>query len=324
MRPRECLVDRVGPPAGTERDVEARADPARPRGDEGAAPGQPAQLFKLARGPRGKQPVERRSSQRRLVRRHRHGCRAPGESVDERQIGGIAIRGIASGDNKGFEQSVAMFVDGVYYGRDQLSRLPLVDMERVEVLRGPQPTLFGKNAIAGAVNITTRSPTDEFEGTVSGLYEFNHKELQLTGVLSGPLSDGVEARVVGYHRSMDGYFYNQKLKRNEPNVDEYYVRGKVEFDKDGPLAAELKLEYADFAMKGQPRDVFGAVGNYNAVFQGPFFVSTVPDYVREDNGYESRNKVFGATLNADLEIGEHTLTSVICARIIGSFHKSCV
>lgn len=222
----------------------------------------------------------------------------------------IAIRGIASGDNKGFEQSVAMFVDGVYYGRDQLSRLPLVDMERVEVLRGPQPTLFGKNAIAGAVNITTRSPTNEFEGTVSGLYEFNHKELQLTGVLSGPLSDGIEARVVGYHRSMDGYFYNQKLKRNEPNVDEYYVRGKVEFDKGGPLAAELKLEYADFAMKGQPRDVFGAVGNYNAVFQGPFFVSTVPDYVREDNGYESRNKVFGATLNADLEIGEHTLTSV--------------
>ena len=222
----------------------------------------------------------------------------------------IALRGIASGDNKGFEQSVAMFVDGVYYGRDQLSRLPLVDMERVEVLRGPQPTLFGKNAIAGAVNITTRSPTDEFEGSISGLYEFNHKEFQLTGVLSGPLSDGIEARVVGYHRSMDGYFYNQELDRDEPDVDEYYARGKIEFDKGGPFAAELKLEYADFQMKGQPRDVFGAVGNYNAVFQGPFFVSTDPDYVREDNGYESRNKVFGATLNADLELGDHTLTSV--------------
>lgn len=222
----------------------------------------------------------------------------------------IAIRGIASGDNKGFEQSVAMFVDGVYYGRDQLSRLPLIDMERVEVLRGPQPTLFGKNAIAGAVNITTRSPTDEFEGSVSGLYEFNHKEFQLNGVLSGPLSEGIEARVVGYYRTMDGYFYNQKLDRNEPNVDEKYFRGKLEFDRGGPFAAELKLEYADFETKGQPRDVFGAVGNYNAVFQGPFFVSTTPDYVREDNGYESRNKVFGATLNADLEIGEHTLTSI--------------
>ncbi|MDK2761675.1 MAG: TonB-dependent receptor [Sphingopyxis sp.] len=222
----------------------------------------------------------------------------------------IAIRGIASGDNKGFEQSVAMFVDGVYYGRDQLSRLPLVDMERVEVLRGPQPTLFGKNAIAGAVNITTRSPTDTFEGSVSGLYEFNHKEFQMTGMLSGPLSEGVEARIVGYRRTMDGYFFNQKLNRKEPNVDEYYVRGKLELDRGGPFAAELKLEYADFRMKGQPRDVFGAAGNYNSVFQGPFFVSTNPDYVREDNGYESKNKVFGATLNADLELGDHTLTSV--------------
>ncbi|WP_235302878.1 TonB-dependent receptor [Sphingopyxis sp. MWB1] len=222
----------------------------------------------------------------------------------------IAIRGIASGDNKGFEQSVAMFVDGVYYGRDQLSRLPLIDMERVEVLRGPQPTLFGKNAIAGAVNITTRSPTDEVEGSISGLYEFNHKELILTGVLSGPLSEGLEARVVGYHRSMDGYFYNQKLDRNEPNVEEYYARGKLEFDRGGPFSAELKLEYADFETKGQPRDVFGAVGNYKDVFQGPFFVSTDADYVREDNGYESRNKVFGATLNSELDIGERTLTSV--------------
>lgn len=222
----------------------------------------------------------------------------------------IAIRGIASGDNKGFEQSVAMFVDGVYYGRDQLSRLPLIDMERVEVLRGPQPTLFGKNAIAGAVNITTRSPTDEFEGSVSGLYEFNHKEFQLTGVLSGPLSDGVEARVVGYYRTMDGYFYNTKLDRDEPNVDEKYFRGKLEFDRGGPFAAELKLEYADFEAKGQPRDVFGAVGNYNTVFQGPFFVDTTPDYVRADNGYQSRNKVLGATLNMDLELGDHTLTSI--------------
>jgi outer membrane receptor protein involved in Fe transport len=109
---------------------------------------------------------------------------------------------------------------------------------------------------------------------------------------------------------MDGYFHNQELDRDEPNVDEYYVRGKLEFDKGGPFAAELKLEYADFEMKGQPRDVFGAVGNYNAVFQGPFFVSTDPDFIREDNGYESKNKVFGATLNADLELGDHTLTSV--------------
>jgi len=105
----------------------------------------------------------------------------------------IAIRGIFTGDNKGFEQSVAMFVDGIYYGRDQLVRLPLVDLERVEVLRGPQPTLFGKNAIAGAISVVTRKPTNEFEASVDVLHELEADETRFTGVLSGPLSDNVRA-----------------------------------------------------------------------------------------------------------------------------------
>ena len=117
----------------------------------------------------------------------------------------IAIRGIATGDNKGFEQSVAMFVDGIYYGRDQLVRLPLVDLERVEVLRGPQPTLFGKNAIAGAVSVVTRKPTEEFEASVDVMHETEAEETRFTGVLSGPLGNGVRARLVANYREMDGY-----------------------------------------------------------------------------------------------------------------------
>ena len=222
----------------------------------------------------------------------------------------IAIRGIASGDNKGFEQSVAMFVDGVYYGRDQLSRMPLVDLERVEVLRGPQPTLFGKNAIAGAVNVVSRRPSSDFEGSVSASYEFEHKEARVTGVLSGPLSDTIGARVVGYYRDMDGYFFNTRQNRNEPNLREAFVRGILDFEGDGPLSADVKLEYADFKTKGQPREAFGPVGNYGAVFAGPLFVETNEDYVRADGGYESRNKIFNSVLNADLEVGSHTLTSV--------------
>lgn len=89
----------------------------------------------------------------------------PNFFVAEAQIdSNISIRGVQTGSNKGFEQSVAMYFDGISYGRSQLIRTPLVDLERVEVLRGPQPTLFGKNAIAGAVNITSAKPTDEFEG----------------------------------------------------------------------------------------------------------------------------------------------------------------
>ena len=222
----------------------------------------------------------------------------------------IAIRGIASGDNKGFEQSVAMFVDGVYYGRDQLSRLPLVDLERIEVLRGPQPTLFGKNAIAGAVNVVSRRPTRDFEGSVSASYEFEHKEARVTGVLSGPVSENVGARLVGYYRDMDGYFFNTRQNRNEPNVREAFVRGIVDFKGDGPLSGDVKVEYADFKTKGQPREAFGPVGNYSAVFAGPLFVETNEDYVRADGGYLSRNKIFNSVINANLELGDHTLTSV--------------
>ncbi|ANY20241.1 Pesticin receptor precursor [Tsuneonella dongtanensis] len=223
----------------------------------------------------------------------------------------IAIRGIASGDNKGFEQSVAMFVDGVYYGRDQLSRMPLVDLERIEVLRGPQPTLFGKNAIAGAVNVVSRRPGNELEGSVNALYEFNHDEAKITGVISSPLTDsGLGARVVGYYRTMEGYFFNTRQDRREPNVREIFTRGILAYDGDSPLSADLKLEYADFKTKGQPREIFGAVGSYNAIFAGPLFVDTREDYVRADGGYQSRNKVFNAVLTANLELGAHTLTSV--------------
>jgi len=203
-----------------------------------------------------------------------------------------------------------MFVDGIYYGRDQLSRMPLVDLERIEVLRGPQPTLFGKNAIAGAVNVVSRRPTNDFEGSVSASYEFEHKEARVTGVLSGPISENIGARVVGYYRDMDGYFFNTRQNRNEPNVREAFVRGILDFKGDSPLSADVKVEYADFKTKGQPREAFGPVGIYSLVFAGPLFVETNEDYVRADGGYQSRNKVFNAVLNADLELGDHTLTSV--------------
>lgn len=222
----------------------------------------------------------------------------------------IAIRGIATGDNKGFEQSVAMFVDGIYYGRDQLVRLPLVDLERVEVLRGPQPTLFGKNAIAGAVSVVTRKPTEEFEASVDVMHETEAEETRFTGVLSGPLGNGVRARLVANYREMDGYVYNTKMKRSEPNLDETFVRGQLDFGGDGGLQGNLKLEYADFKTLGQPREVFGPVGSYSAAFVGPLAVETSVNGNREDNGYESDNEVTNAVLTFDYPMGENTLTSV--------------
>ena len=128
-------------------------------------------------------------------------------------------------------------------------------------------------------------------------------------MLSGPITQDIGARVVGYYRTMDGYFFNTKQNRNEPNVNEIFVRGIVDYDNGGPFSLDIKGEYANFKTKGQPREVFGAVGIYNAVFTGPLFVDTKEDYVRADGGYVSDNRIFDVVVNANLELGDHVVTS---------------
>ncbi len=159
----------------------------------------------------------------------------PNVTINENQIDStISVRGVTTGNNKGFEQSVAMYFDGISYGRSQLIRTPLVDLERVEVLRGPQPTLFGKNAIAGAISVISAKPTKEFEGKISVSYEMNHEEPQLLGVLSGPLSDTLSARLTVSHRQLDGWIVNTHLNRKEPQRDEDYLRAQLAWDDGGP------------------------------------------------------------------------------------------
>jgi iron complex outermembrane receptor protein len=111
----------------------------------------------------------------------------------------VFIRGIGSTNNQGFEMSVGQYVDGVYYGRQQLMRLPFMDLERMEVLRGPQSTLFGKNSISGALNITTAKPTDEFKGSLTAKYGTESDIKEITSMISGPLSDNVSGRLVARH-----------------------------------------------------------------------------------------------------------------------------
>lgn len=221
----------------------------------------------------------------------------------------IAIRGISSGDNKGFEQSAAMFVDGIYYGRDQLVRMPIVDVARVEVLRGPQPTLFGKNAIAGAISIINNKPDDEFGGSLTGSYEFNHKETQLTGVVNAPIGEMAGVRVVGYYRKQGGYIFNVTQNRDEPKVDTKFFRATFSLGKDGPVTASLKLEHADFDVLGQARENFLPRGTYSA---SPFFttVDTVLDGRSQSGVFDSRTKITNATLDIAIEAGAHTVNLI--------------
>ncbi|GGD60581.1 TonB-dependent receptor [Lacimicrobium alkaliphilum] len=220
----------------------------------------------------------------------------------------IGVRGISSGGNKGFEQSVAMYVDEVYYGRDQLIQLPLVDLERVEVLRGPQPTLFGKNAIAGAISLTSARPTDYFEASISTLYEFEQEETKTIGIISGPLSDNVKGRFVASYREMDGWIENTTLDRMEPNVEQLYLRGLLEWDYDD-LNILLKAESSTFDTLGRAIENHSPVGSYPAIFNGPLYVETEEDYKSQSNGQASDNQVDNIMVKVEYDYNDYSFTS---------------
>jgi len=130
----------------------------------------------------------------------------PNFSKSETGIGPVLqIRGIATGNNPGFEQSVVMYMDDIALGRGSLARMPFMDLERVEVLRGPQNVLFGKNSIAGAISMITAKPTDELEGSVSIRYGSEYEDGEVIGVLSGPLTETLRGRLAIRGAERGGY-----------------------------------------------------------------------------------------------------------------------
>lgn len=222
----------------------------------------------------------------------------------------ISIRGVRSGANKGFEQSVPLNFDGITYPRSQLARTPLVDLERIEVLRGPQPTLFGKNAVGGVVSVTSAKPTEEFEGKFSTSFESEHDESQSLLVLSGPLSDNLLGRLTISTREMDGWIYNENLKRIEPQRDETYIRSQLAWTS-GDVDYNLKVEQADFDSVGYAMEAIAPQDGYGLVFAGPIAVETTENWVRSSGETFSQNSMDNFVLTANYPMdGGGTLTSI--------------
>ena len=201
----------------------------------------------------------------------------------------ITIRGISSGINPGFEQSVGMYNDGVFYGRGQLARIPMIDMERVEVLRGPQGILFGKNSIAGAVSQITAKPTDEFEGSITALYEPDHGEEDLRLVVSGPLAENLSGRLALLTRDLDGYVKNAFNGQDEQQESEDVIRASLRWDINEDVTANLKVSRSTFDVIGRNLEVYNSIGapDHITVLNSlqPFQVDAELNYIGDNNGH---------------------------------------
>jgi outer membrane receptor protein involved in Fe transport len=157
----------------------------------------------------------------------------------------IFIRGVGSGFNKGFEQSVGTYIDGVYFGRGRSARNGMVDMERVEVLKGPQGILFGKNTIAGAINLTTRNPAEELEGYIEASYEFEETNQAIVeGAVGGYITDNFGIRVAGRYSSSDGWMKNTFNGEDIGAEDDQVTRLTLQYTPTDTLTVTGKVQHS--------------------------------------------------------------------------------
>ena len=215
----------------------------------------------------------------------------------------ISIRGIsAASAGIGADSPAAVYVDGVYMGRPNAGMFQLVDIQRIEVMRGPQGTLYGRNSVAGAIAIYSKDPSEEQEVYASGTYT-DLEEYQLEGSLSGPISENVGYRVSASYRDVDNWASNSD-GRNVMGQDAGTVRGTLRFTPTDRLDLRLRADYnkvADpFVSKALNITNDPAVSNYDT-------------FTSNENSFMHRD-FWGTSLEMDYSFDGANLTSITAYR----------
>ena len=224
----------------------------------------------------------------------------------------------------GFEQGVGIYVDDVYNSRVAAATFDFLDVAQVEVLRGPQGTLYGKNTTAGAINITTNQPTFDFEGraelTVGNL---NYK--QAKAAISGPLTDTIAARIAVAATSRRGTLYNVTSQRWINEQDNLGIRGQLLFQPTEDFSLTLSGDYSKqdpeccgttFVRVGKTQRPLNRQYDALAAAQGYVVPSRNPyDRLTDlDSNLNAGNKIGGVSAKIKWDVGPGTLTSVTAWR----------
>lgn len=155
----------------------------------------------------------------------------------------FVIRGFGNGNgNDGIESSVGVFIDGVYRSRSAAALDDLPEVERIEVLRGPQSTLFGKNVSAGAISIVTKKPQFEAGGKIEATVG-NYDTRQIKGTFTGPLSDTLAVRLSGSLNKRDGFFTNVTTGNDVNDRDRWSIRGDVLWEPTDKTSVRIIADY---------------------------------------------------------------------------------
>lgn len=239
----------------------------------------------------------------------------------------LNIRGIGSTfglTNDGIDPGVGFYVDGVYYARPAAGTFDFIDVERIEVLRGPQGTLFGKNTSAGAINITTRRPSFTPGASFETSYG-NYGYIQAKASLTGPLSNKLAARVSFSGTQRDGLIENIRTHKFINDINNLGFRAQLLYKPSENVSIVLSGDNSRQRPDGYAQVVAGvaptlrpAYRQFNAIIAD--FNYSLPSLnafdrkIDHDTPWNSGNDLGGVSLNADIKIGPGTLTSTTAWR----------